>query len=332
MRGEAGIGLPTIPITMMKAADLVGVPYRRYAQDVEAHVHGQAAISAAFGIDHVSGISDPAVEASDLGAEIFYREDAPPAADEARALLADPRRLSTLTAPDPHDGPRMRKRIDVIRRLSREVGHEKAVEGWIEGPIAEACDLRGIGRIMTDFFDDSGFVRDLVAFVIEVEAAFAAAQVEAGADYIGIGDAAASLIGPDLYRQFVWEAEKTLVASVHRLGVPARLHICGNIVPLLDMIRDVGAELVDLDSMVPMAAARASLGRGVALAGNINPVADLRDGTPRHVTESLAACLRDAAGGPYAVAAGCEVPRDTPDENLRAMTEFARSHRPPASA
>ena len=66
----------------------------------------------------------------------------------------------------------------------------------------------------------------------------------------------------------------------------------------------------------------------MTLAGNINPVTDVRDGTPRHVVEALSACLRDAAGGPYAVAAGCEIPRDTPDENLRAMAEFAQAHRP----
>ena len=156
MRGEAGIGLPNIPITMMKAADIIGVPYRRYAQDADAHVRGQVAISAAFSIDHVSGISDPGVEAADLGAEIFYREDAPPAPDEANSLLVDRGRLSTLSAPDPRDGPRMGKRIEVVRRLSAEVGHEKAVEGWIEWPIAEACDLRGISRIMTDFYDEPG--------------------------------------------------------------------------------------------------------------------------------------------------------------------------------
>jgi AcrR family transcriptional regulator len=40
----------------------------------------------------------------------------------------------------------MRKRIDVIARLKKEIGHEKAVEGWIEGPIAEACGL-GIGTL-----------------------------------------------------------------------------------------------------------------------------------------------------------------------------------------
>lgn len=221
----------------------------------------------------------------------------------------------------------MRKRIDVVAALAKELGAQKAVEGWVEGPMAEACDLRGVSRIMLDFYDDPDFVGELMDFVMEVEIAFAAAQVEAGAALIGIGDAAASLIGPDLYRSFVWEREKRLVREVHRMGVPVRLHICGNIVPLLDMLRDVGADLVDLDSMVPVARARAALGPDVVLAGNINPVADLRNATPRHVEERLAECFRDAGAARYAVAAGCEVPRDTPDENLRAMARFAAAAR-----
>jgi len=327
LRGDPVDALPNIPITMMKAADCIGVPYLAYATNAAAHARGQAAISRAFAIDHVSGISDPAVEASDIGAEVVYRPDAPPAIDDARVLLEDKGRLAALRAPGPRQGPRMRKRIDVVAALAKELGAEKAVEGWVEGPMAEACDLRGVSRIMLDFYDDPGFVEALMDFVMEVEIAFAAAQVEAGAVLIGVGDAAASLIGPDLYREFVWEREKRLVREVHRMGVPVRLHICGNIVPLLDMLRDVGADLVDLDSMVPVAKAREALGPGVLLAGNINPVADLRNATPRQVEDRLAGCLRDAGNTRYAVAAGCEVPRDTPDENLRAMARFAATHR-----
>jgi uroporphyrinogen-III decarboxylase len=78
IRGEAIDGLPTIPITMMMAAAEIDVPYRVYAMDAEAHARGQIAISEKYGIDHVSGISDPAVEAADLGAAVIYRDDAPP--------------------------------------------------------------------------------------------------------------------------------------------------------------------------------------------------------------------------------------------------------------
>ena len=67
MRGEPMDALPNMAITMMKAADEIRVPYKTYAMDADAHARGQTAVSRAYGIDHVSGISDPAVEASDLG-------------------------------------------------------------------------------------------------------------------------------------------------------------------------------------------------------------------------------------------------------------------------
>jgi MtaA/CmuA family methyltransferase len=331
MRAEPIDRLPNIAITMMKAADEIGVPYKTYALDAEAHARGQLAVCRKYGIDHVSGISDPAVEAADLGAVVIYRDDAPPAIDDANALLADTSRLAALKVPDPWAGPRMRKRIDAIARLRKEVDGQ-AVEGWIEGPIAEACDLRGITTIMTDFFDSPSFVHDLIAFVFETEMAFAQAQIEAGADYIGVGDAAASLIGPDLYREFAWEYERKFVDELHRMGVPVRLHICGNITPLLSMLSEVKADIVDLDSMVSVKEAREKLGPERCLAGNINPVAVLRDGNPALVTTRLEACFADAGRHAYAVAAGCEVPRDTPEANLHALARFAKGHVPSGGA
>jgi len=330
LRHEEVDALPNVPITMMKAASEIGVPYRTYALDPEAHVRGQMAVSRAFGIDHVSAISDPAVEAADLGAPVIYREDAPPALDDAAPLLEDPRHLLSLRIPDPWSSDRMRARLQVIARLKEESGGEKAVEGWIEGPLAEACDLRGLSRIMTDFYDAPAFVHDLVEFVLGVETAFARAQVEAGADFIGVGDAAASLIGPALYKEFVLDAEKRCVEEIHRLGVPVRLHICGNITPLLGMLARVKPDLVDLDSMVSVAAARAAFGPEMCLAGNLNPVADVRNGSPGRIFELLSACFRDSGSANYMVAAGCEVPRDTPPENLLALADFARTHAPTA--
>ena len=323
--------LPNVAITMMKAADEIGVPYKTYALDADAHFRGQVAVARAYDIDHVSGISDPAVEAADLGAAIVYRDDSPPAMDDSEPLLLDPARLLALKVPDPGSSRRMGKRIAVVARLARECRGEKAVEGWIEGPIAESCDLRGVSRIMMDFYDRPEFVRDLVAFVTEVELAFAKAQLDAGADYIGMGDAAASLMGPDLYREFVWEAEKTFIRRLHEMGTRVRLHICGNITPLLEMLRDVGADMVDLDSMVSVAEARAALGPSPCLAGNLNPVSAVRNGTPESIQEGLAQCFKDAGCMAYAVAGGCEIPRDTPAENLRAMGRFARAHRDQAS-
>ena len=71
-----------MPITMMFAADQIGVPYGRYARDHRVLVEGQLATAEQFGFDYVSCISDPAREAADCGAAIHYFDDQPPAIDE----------------------------------------------------------------------------------------------------------------------------------------------------------------------------------------------------------------------------------------------------------
>ena len=81
--------LPLMPITMMFAADRIGVPYGRYAADHRVMAEAQIRTAEEFDFDYVSGISDPAREAADCGAAIHFFDDQPPAIDEAHALLAD---------------------------------------------------------------------------------------------------------------------------------------------------------------------------------------------------------------------------------------------------
>jgi MtaA/CmuA family methyltransferase len=322
---------PALPITMMWAAELAGVRYLDYATQAETMAAAQIAVARRCGADHVSVISDPATEAADCGAEIFYPPDAPPAIDEGRALLADAARLTTLSRPDPRrPGSRMANRVAAVRILKRDIGATHAVEGWIEGPCAEAADLRGINTLMMDFYDDPDFVRHLVDFVIGMELPYAAAQVEAGADVIGIGDAAASLLSRDLYDEFIWPGEKRLIDGIHALGAKVRLHICGNTTHLLDALGRLGADLIDIDYPVDLATARAKCGVNQVLAGNLHPVQTVKLGTPAAISAALAAC-EQAAGQWWAIGAGCEIPRGTPRENFLALTAYG-GRPPPESA
>lgn len=322
--------LPFVPISMMAAADVIGVPYKRYATDYREHVRGQIAYAEKFGVDHVSAISDPATEAADCGAAVIYHDHQPPALDEERAVLAEKSALSALTVPDPRDGARMSNRLRVVEELASQVGDETIVEGWVEGPIAEASDLRGINRFMMDLFDDERFVRDLLELVFEMEMRYAGAQVEAGADVIGIGDAACSLIGGALYERFALEYHVRFVTRIHELGALARLHICGDCSFVLPHLPQIGADVMDLDSMVSVADARTRGGADQVLTGNIDPVRVLKEGSPEAVTSALADCYHAADRRAYMIAAGCEIPRGTPDENVRAMARFARSANSPA--
>jgi MtaA/CmuA family methyltransferase len=317
--------LPNMAITMMFAADQVHVPYLDYATDYHLLAEGQLRTSEVFGIDHVSVISDPAVEAADCGATAIFYPDQPPAIDESNALLLDKSNLAHLKIPSPSTGRRMSNRIQGVALLKERVAGHKLIEGWVEGPCAESSDLRGINNLMLDFIDDPPFVADLFEFVITLALAFAQEQIKAGADIIGIGDAAASLVGPRIYEESVWPHEKRLVDGIHSMGARVRLHICGNTRRILAGMGRLGCDLVDLDYLSPITEGRSQMGEHQVLLGNIDPVRTLRDGTPASVYQSIAACHQQA-GTHYIVGAGCEVPRDTPPANLAALAKYAQEH------
>lgn len=324
--GQPTDRLPFMPITMMFAADHAGVKYLEYATDCRVQAEAQLRVVEDYDFDYVSVISDPGCEAADCGAQVKYFPDQPPALDEANALLSDKRRLSALIVPDPSSGRRMHNRVEAVALLKQGTGKDKLVEGWIEGPCAEAADLRGINNLMMDFYDDPEFIPQLFEFVIHLELVFGKAQLAAGAELIGIGDAAASLVGPKFYNQFVWPYEKRLVEGLRTAGARTRLHICGNTRPILAGMGRLGCDVVDLDSLAPMAEGRREMGPKQVLCGNIDPVRTLRGGTPESVYEAVAECQREA-GDRFIVGAGCEVPRDTPAANVQAMARYAREHR-----
>ena len=312
---------PAMPIAMMWAADLLGAKYHDYATRAQIQVAAQCAAARQFGFDHVSVISDPCCEAADLGAAIFYQPDAPPAIIEERALLADPAALQSLRAPDPHRaGTRMANRIEAVRGLRSQAGDTHLVEGWVEGPCAESADLRGINTLMMDFYDNPDFIHALADFTVDVALKFAQAQIEAGADIIGVGDAAASLINRKLYDEFVLPHEQRLVNGIHAAGGRVRLHICGRTQHLADALTTLGCEIVDLDTMVDLRAARAATGERQVLLGNVHTVNVVKNGTPEEVRRALAKCHVDA-GPAWIAGAGCEVPRYSPAENVRCFSE-----------
>ena len=317
--------LALMPITMQFAAGRIGRKYHDYVTDYRVLVEAQLHVAEEFGFDHVACISDPAREAADCGAAIVFHEDAPPDVDERHALLADKTILAKLKIPDVLGGGRMHDRVNAAAAFKEKIGKDKIIEGWIEGPCAEGADLRGINTVMMDFYEDPQFIRDLFEFVTQLELRFAKAQIEAGVDLMGIGDAAASLVGPKIYEEFVWPYEKRLVDGVHQMGAAVRLHICGNTRAILPGMGRLGVEMVDLDYPCPVSLGRQKMGPHQVICGNINPVSVLQDGSPDDVYRAIEKCHQDAGPG-FIVGAGCEVTRHTTLDNIRTLADYASSH------
>jgi len=163
-------------------------------------------------------------------------------------------------------------------------------------------------------------------FVVQMELGFARAQIEAGVDVMGIGDPASSLVSPSFYKDFVFTKQKKMVDGIHAMGARVRLHICGDTRHIAEGLGRVGADIIDQDSLAPLDHARRMMGPRQVLLGNIDPVRVLRQGTPESVTQAIGEC-HCQAGPNYIAGAGCEVVRDTPEANMRALVGYAREHK-----
>ncbi len=319
LRGEAVDRPPNFNIMMTFAAHYIGQPLSRYYLDYRVLGEANLAVQQAFNLDIVQTISDPYREAADFGAEIIFPEDNLPICKAP--LLSEPAVLNQLKSPDPYTGRRMSDRLAATRYLREQVGGEVPIMGWVEGALAEAADLRGVTQLLLDLYDRPDWVEELLERCVEVEIVFARAQIEAGADIIGLGDAVASQISTQMYRQFALPYEQRIFAAVHEMGALARLHICGNTTHILTDMMESGADIIDLDWMVDIRLAAEIFGNdGPALCGNFNPVAIMLQSGPEEVRQAVFDCLR--LGGKRSIsAAGCEIPDGTPHENLQAHAQ-----------
>jgi MtaA/CmuA family methyltransferase len=324
IRGEQPDRVPVFPLLMFFAQQRAGISYREFATNGEALAEAQLKIRERFPVDALTVCSDAFRLPADLGAEMAYPLDKPPFAKNH--LIQSEADLAKLGRPDPTaPGSRMADRLLGTRLLARAAGRECLVVGWVDMPFAEACSLIGLTEFMLMLVDQPALAHKILEWVTVRVIDFSLAQLEAGAPMIGAGDAAASLVSPDQYREFALPYEQRVSHAVHHAGGLVKLHICGQTTHLLaDMARS-GADLSNVDHLVPFETACEVYGAShLCFKGNLDPVSEMMQSTPQACAARCRELIGKARGLRYMLSPGCEVPAATTDEVLRAFCESPR--------
>ncbi|HWQ80577.1 MAG TPA: uroporphyrinogen decarboxylase family protein [Anaerovoracaceae bacterium] len=315
--------VPNLNIIMQFAARYINIPYGKYCTDYRYLVEGNITCCRDFGIDMVSALSDPFRETSGFGANVVILEDDVPRCTDY--FIKEYEGVKKVKPVDSARSERMNDRLKAVSLYREACGGEFPILGWVEGAFAEANDLRGMYDLMIDLHRNPGFVRELVELCLEQAILFAKAQIKEGAQYIGVGDAAASLVSPKIYRELVLPAEQKLIEVIHKNGARAKLHICGNTSALLDLMAETGADIIDIDHLVDLKTAVEKIGGKALVCGNFDPVSVLLDGDVNTVKDHVRSCL-EIGGDSSIISAGCEVPKFTPPENLKAVAEVLEEY------
>ncbi len=306
------------PILMQFAAEYIGSNYGQFASDYRILVEANLLCMDDFDLDMIGLISDPYRETQAFGAKIQYVPNGVPRCLNLVVNSIDD--VINLKNPDVYKSERTLDRIKAGELLSKKTQGNIPIIGWIEGPLAEACDLAGVENMMMQLMIDPDFTNRLMDKCMVTAKDFAKAQIEAGCEIIGMGDAVCSQIDVDTYNTFVRDRHHELISYIHELGGKIKLHICGDTNHLLPSYKDFGLDILDLDWQVDIGHARSILGENVILCGNINPVL-VQDKSSDEVFHMSRDLVEKHKNERYILSAGCEISSLTLPENLKAMSE-----------
>jgi len=315
VRGDPVDQVPVWPFCMTFSAKYAGVPYRLFATDYKKHVEAQIRVADVFGFDGVTIDSDSYREASACGGEVVFPENDLPVMKTPAVQKAGE---FDFKMPDIYSAPRIVDKIEGVRLCKEHYGDEKAVCGWIESPFQSAGTFYDLNSFMLDVAIEPDFISELMDFTLELGVKFARAQIEAGADIMGIGDAMASLISADMYKELVLPRTIKMVEGLKGRGALLKYHICGDATHILPFALDAGFDIVNIDHKVDLAGAIEVAADRICIKGNVDPVTVLLSGSVEDVRNSCREILA-IAPRKFILSPGCEVPRDTPHENLHEM-------------
>lgn len=202
--------------------------------------------------------------------------------------------------------------------------------GWSWGVITTAGFLLGVENLMMYTMTEPELARKAAQKAKELVYGVMRAGQEGG-ECIWLPDptASGSLMDINTFRDFVVLPTSEVVNRwKQEFHVPVIYHVCGDTLPIMPAIPATGIDILSADHAIDLKAAREIVGKTICLMGNVDPITTMWNGTPERIREEAYRCI-DAAGadGRFFLSAGCEVPKDTPIQNIQALVMAAKSYR-----
>ncbi|TLX72311.1 uroporphyrinogen decarboxylase [Labilibacter sediminis] len=304
------------PLWMHFAARFIGKTYGEFASDYKTLVKSNIKAMEYFDADMVGLVSDPYRETAAFGAKVTFPAEEVPRCQ--KLIVNSIEDANALKNPDVYKNERTLDRIKGAELYQKELKGEVPVIGWIEGPLAEACDLTGLSNMLLQLMMDPDFSNTLLDKCMVTAKDFAEAQITAGCDIIGMGDAICSQIDASTYDTYVKERHREIIDFIHEKGAKVKLHICGDITHILPSLADLPIDILDIDHMVDLQSSYEILGPEIIRCGNIDPVFVMNKSS-EEVENACKEMVQKEKGRKFILSAGCEICLDTSIKNLQAM-------------
>ncbi|MGQ9683674.1 MAG: uroporphyrinogen decarboxylase family protein [Anaerolineae bacterium] len=271
-----------------------------------------------FQPDGIFTFMDLSVEANALGLPVVYPLHESPTVEYP--LVKTELDLTGFYHLDVLRDARVHLFVETMRMMAQYLAVLRG--GYCIGPFTLTGLMMGASETALATIENPDLLHRALEFSTHVIGRYAAALVNAGADMIAILEPTAVMLSPRSFWEFSGRYLQQLVEHIEAAPI---LHICGDTSHLIEQMVRTGAQGLSLDALVDLPTVAARVPEEVVLIGNINPTAVMLYETPLGVYQHTRALLDAMA--PYrnfVLSTGCDLPPETPLENIAAFMDAGR--------
>lgn len=310
-----------MPLMTYPGAQLAGVSVRDMVTRPEAQVAAITALHERYRTPVVLTAMDLSVEAEAWGCPVGWSEHEVPT-----VLGPCVRRRDAVEAlePPPPGAGRTEVYLEVVRQLRRLPRHP-AVLGCMIGPFSLAARLFGVSELLALTLADPDRTHPLVSRAADFLTRYAAAFRDTGADAVIVAEPTAGLLSPTAMQAFSSAYLARMRAAVEQPGFHLWLHNCAARLVHLPAVLTSGARMLHFGAPMDLPAALGQVPDSILVAGNLDPAAVFVRSRPEEVARTVRRLLAAVAGQRHFIlSSGCDLPPQTPLENLDAFFAAAR--------
>lgn len=210
--------------------------------------------------------------------------------------------------------------VESVNRQVEEIGDWGIMRGFIvpndlygqPGCWQDFCCMRGTEQAILDTYDDPQWVHEALKIFQARKVHYAKSLKGSKYDIteLGGGDASTTIISPKIFEEFVAPYDEPIIRAAQDVGgIRVSYHVCGGMMPILEMIADMKPVAVEtftppeLGGDTDLAEAKRRIGDRVCMIGGFDQGNYFINSTPEETRRKVRECFEAAGeGGGYVIA------------------------------
>ncbi len=307
--------IPWVPFVGVHGARLTGNTATEYLRSEDLIVEGTTRAAELYLADGIPVLFDLQLEAEALGCRLAWADENPPAV--ISHPLAEGMQISDLPRYTPGLG-RLPLVASATARL-RKALPDTALYGLVTGPFTLALHLMGTD-IFLKMMMEPETISGLMEYTTGIARKTAQIYIDNGCDVIAMVDPMTSQIDPGSFEQFVSPYAREIFRSIRDQDRLSSFFVCGQARQNIRVMCECGPDNISIDENIPLGEVRdIALPMHISFGGNLRLTSVLLLGDDDDCRQDALQCMDTGGHQGFILAPGCDLPMDTPSENLLAV-------------